>query len=173
MDNFLVSTAAALQRAIDDNEVTDDLRVYLANLAELGRGTEQPKSSDAQQFLKETAPLLRKAYLPLGDYISSLERYLSQEFYGDEWFRIVQRRSELEFVRDLYKDVADVDWDVFLDFENVDHMLKNAGNEEGPVAVDRVPLGTPPSHWWWWYPKTPPDATVERARVDKIDIKKP
>jgi hypothetical protein len=160
MNPFLASTAAALQRAIGDNEATDDLRLFLHNLAELGRGLEKLGRGDVQDFLKETAPILRKAYLPLGDYISTLERLLSQQFWGDDWFRIVERRSELEFLHDVYKDVTDIAWDVFLDVENVDHMLKNAGGEEGPVATERVPPGTPFSHWWWWYPKSPPSESA-------------
>ena len=114
-----------------------------------------------QQFLRETTPLLRKAYLPLGDYISTLERLVGQELYGDDWFRICQRRSEIEFVQDLYKDLGEIEWNIFLDVENVDYMLKRCGDEEGPVARERVPPGTPASHWWWWYPQNPPEVAVE------------
>lgn len=100
-------------------------------------------------------PLVEDARVALGQYVSGVERFIDQEFYGDEWYGVAERRSKIEFIRTLYRDLLDVDWESFLAIENIDHVLKQRGDIEGPVALERIPPGTPLSHWWWWYPKDP------------------
>ena len=154
MNEPLAVAAAAIDRAVLSDHVTMDLDQFLEVLADLGR-RQHSLSIDEEMFLRETSPLIRRARVPMRAAISDLEDHVGQEFYGDEWFRAADRRSRIQFVRDLYRDRVDVDWSTFMDVENVDYMMQKRGDEEGPVNPDRIPPGTPSSHWWWWYPKAP------------------
>ena len=157
MNERLSKAADDLRLAVESDGATVGFHEFLDVLADLIRHSELLQPGDVQTFLRETAPLVRKARIPLGESIADVERYVGSEFYGDEWFQVCLRRSKLQSVMDLYNVLVDVNWDTFLDFENVDYMLKQKGDHEGPVAHDRVPPNTPASHWWWWYPKPPPD----------------
>lgn len=156
MNERLLKAADDLRLAIESDEAMAGFREFLDILADISRQPELLQCGDVQTFLRETAPLVRKARVPLGEAIADIERYVGSEFYGDEWFQVCLRRSKLQSVKDLYNDLVEVNWDTFLDFENVDYMLQQKGDHEGPVEPDRLPPGIPTSHWWWWYPSQPP-----------------
>ena len=161
MKKELAAACDALRRASSEDRVTDDLRDYLDIVAKLSRDPQETTSPEFQGFVRETAPLVEGARVALGQYVSGVERFIGQEFYGDEWYGVAERRSKIEFVRTLYHDLLDVDWESFLAIDNLDHVLKQRGNIEGPVAPERIPSGTPLSHWWWWYPRDPPAPQAE------------
>jgi hypothetical protein len=153
----MLNAVEALRRAANEPMVSDDLNAFLEALAEYGRAPSQLATDDGRGFLRQTASLIQAARVPLHDYLDSAERFARQEFYGDEWRGAAERRSKLEFVRTLYRELTDVDWETFLDTEDLDHVLRGKGLDEGGLSSDQVPAGTPHSHWWWWYPKLPPD----------------
>lgn len=39
-----------------------------------------------------------------------------------------------------------------LDTQELDESMREIGEVEGPVDLERVPAGVPESHWWWRYP---------------------
>src|SRR5512140_990998 len=127
MTPAMSDAAEALHRAVRERKVSDDLLAFLDVLAECGRDSSQLDTDDGREFLRQTAPLIRAARVPLHDYLDSAERFARQEFYGDEWRGAADRRSKLEFVRDLYRELTDVDWDTFLDTEDLDHVLCGKG----------------------------------------------
>jgi hypothetical protein len=144
---------AALQRASAENEVTEDLLAFFDAMADLGRDPTLVTSSDGRAFLHGTAPIVRSARVPLHEYVADTERMARQEFYDDEWRRLCERRTKIEFVRTLYRDLVDVDWDEsFMDVFELDRVLRHKGDEEAFLKPDQIPPGTPSSHWWWWYP---------------------
>lgn len=157
MTDALTTAREALRAASSDTMVTDDLRTYLEIVAKTCRDPAAAGGHEFRQFIRDTAPLIEEARVPLGKYVRETERFIAQEFYGDEWYGVAERRSQIEFARTLYKDLANISHSAFMDVENLDHVLKQRGDQEGPVASERIPPGTPLSHWWWWYPKPPPD----------------
>jgi len=168
----MFDVAEALRRAANEPDVTDDLHAFLDALAAYGREPAQLATGDGRESLWQTAPLIQAARIPLHHYLDSAERFARQEFYGDDWRGAAERRSKLEFVRSLYLELTDVDWDTFLDTEDLDHVLRGKGQDEGGLSPDQVPFGTPASHWWWWYPQSPP-TSVPGARVDTAHERKP
>ncbi len=165
MTPAMLDAAEALRRAANEPMASDELNAFLEALASYGRETSQLATDDGREFLRQTAPLIQAARVPLHDYLDSAERFTRQEFYGDEWRGAVERRSKLEFVRALYRELTDVDWDTFLDTGDLDHVLHGKGQDEGGLSSDQIPAGTPSSHWWWWYPRNPPEATSLQWRM--------
>jgi hypothetical protein len=155
MNEDLAKAAHDIKLAVESDGSETELQDFLTVLVDLDRHPERITDDNVQMFLRDTAALVRKARVPLGDAIAAIERHVSNEFYGDEWFRVCVNRSQLQSVKDLYRELVEVNWDTFLDFENADYMMKQKGDYEGPVAAERIPPGTPSSHWWWWYPKNP------------------
>lgn len=147
----------ALRRASTD-EVTDELLEFLGAVADLGRDPALAASPDAKAFLQDTAPLIRPRRVALHEYVATAERIARQEFHGDDWRRLCERRSTIELVRSFYRDLVDVDWDEsFMDVSDLDHVMRGKGEEEGFLKPEQIPANTPRSHWWWWAPKPPPD----------------
>lgn len=157
MKEELTEARDALRSASTETTVTDDLRTYFDIMARICRDPHAAVSREFCEFIRETVPLIEAARVPLGKYMREAERFIAQEFYSDEWYGVAERRSQIEFVRSLYTDIAKIAYSAFMDVENIDDMLKQRGDQEGPVALERIPPGTPSSHWWWWYPKQPPD----------------
>ena len=50
------------------------------------------------------------------------------------------------------------------DLDEIDARLRYAGEIEGGLSEDRIPEGTPLSHWWWWYPAPPPSDAAAQTR---------
>lgn len=167
MTPAMCDAVEALHRAASERKVSDDLLAFLDALASYGRDPCQLDTDDGRAFLRQTAPLIRAARVSLHDYLDSAERLARQEFYGDEWRGAAERRSKLEFVRNFYRELTDVDWDTFLDTEDLDRVLRGKGQDEGGLSPDQIPSGTPTSHWWWWHPRNPPEAAVEGFSVDE------
>jgi len=152
----MLDAVEALHRAANEPMVSDDLHAFLEALAGYGRDPAQLATHDGREFLRQTAPLIQAARVPSHDYLDSAERLARQEFHGDEWRGAAERRSKLEFIRNLYRDLTEVDWDTFLDAEDLDRVLRGKGQDEGALSADQIRSGTPASHWWWWYPQNPP-----------------
>jgi hypothetical protein len=132
------------------------LLAFLDAVAALGRDAKRLESSEGRVFLHATAPFVRGARVELHEYVDDTERMARQEFYGDDWRRLCERRSTIEFVRTLYRDLVDVDWDeTFMDVYELDRVLRNKGEDEGFLKPDQILAGTPTSQWWWWLPKVP------------------
>jgi hypothetical protein len=156
MSDDLTTAREALRIASSDTSATDDLRTFLEVVTKICRDPAAAASPEFRQFIRDTSPLIDEARVPLGKHIRETERFIAQEFHGDEWYGVAERRSEIEFVRTLYNGLSNSSHSAFTDVENLDHILKQKGDQEGPVASERIPTVTPSSHWWWWYPKLPP-----------------
>jgi len=144
-----------LRRAGDDNDATADLREFLDAVEALGLDSARQQSPEGRAFLEETAPLLANARVSLGRYIEECSRFAraGNEWSGDEWFSLCKRRSKIEFVRELYRDVAVDLGESFMDSEDLDITVRAAGDDEGGLDPSRIPPGMPRSHWWWWFPE--------------------
>lgn len=148
--------AEKLRCAGEAADVTEDLLEFLEAVDVLGRDPARRESPQGQAFLSDTARLISDAGVSLDKYVVDAARYAraSSEWSGDEWYSLCKRRSRIEFVRELYRELAPVDWDVsFMDVDDLDHVLRSVGQREGGVDPARIPPGTPHSHWWWWYPQ--------------------
>lgn len=133
----------------------DVISVFMRHLYRLGLEVDTVDPGELGIFLKDTSRLILEASNPLHCYLFDAENILTNEFYDNEWIRVCQKRSTIEFLRYLYFDYIDTDWDLFMDCENLDDMLSQKGDFEGGW-VDPIPKGIPVSHWWWWYPEKPP-----------------
>jgi len=152
---FLRQTADLLLKREDQDNIEDSISQFMENLSRIGRGEMKIEREELNSFLKDTAPLVNDASLPLHQYLFRTENILTNEFYGDEWNKVCSRRSNIEFLREMYHDYFDPDWNLFLDCENLDDMLRQKGDYEGGLSESQIPAGTPSSHWWWWYPEKP------------------
>lgn len=150
------SLSETLRQAGDANCVTDDLVEFLGEVEKIGRDPAIRQSSETQTLLRETASLIANARVSLGAYVDETARLARAgvDWSGDQWRSLCKRRSAIEYVRELYRDIASVDWDVsFMDTDDLDIAIRGIGDDEGGLDAARIPSGTPASHWWWWYPQ--------------------
>lgn len=151
-NDFLRKTMELLKNKNNREEMEESVRQFFGNLGRIGQGEIKLTDSEIKTFLSETSSLMNAASLTLHRYLFATEVMLTNEFYGDEWISVCKRRSNIEFLRNLYHDVFDPDWNFFLNCENLDDMLQQKGDFEGRLPEDQIPEGIPTSHWWWWYP---------------------
>jgi hypothetical protein len=154
----LAQAERALERAAHQENVWPDLRLFVDTIRELADDPQRLRTPEAEQFLRSTAPRLSDASLALGSLIHEAEGLVGQEFFGNEWLGVCERRTDIEWLRTLYRELLGEDIDFLLDVESLDDMIRQKGEHEGGnVAPDRIPKSVPASHWWWWYPKSPPE----------------
>jgi hypothetical protein len=108
-------------------------------------------------FLAESAALLPALSVGLQVVTARFPAKLGERFeWGDEWIMACERRSAVEFLFTLY---PGAERDGVLDGierDVLDEAMRERGRDEGGLASEQVPPGTPPGHWWWWWPRQPP-----------------
>lgn len=151
---------AALERlaaAGTDGQREADARELLGAIARASRGELAVAPAEWSRFLDETTEQVRAARPALHAYLAGFETWLNREFVEDDWRVACERRSEIESLRAAYLDRLGEDPERWMDPYNLDEMLRTAGQSEGYLPAERIPPGTPATHWWWWLPAIPPD----------------
>ena len=137
---------------------------FLEWVADLGRERVVLSNAERERFTAESAPLLAKGLRHIFEFINDCERILLRDWYDDEWIQVCERRSRIEFLRTLYQGAMPAgEFEYWLDTENLDDLIQQAGRSEGGLEPGEIPEGTPSSHWWWWHPARPSEGSRTRG----------
>lgn len=154
--SFLLETSDLLKEVNKLDRAENTINQFMKHLSMIGQKEISVDEDELDMFLKETSGMILDASMHLHKYLFDTEKILMNEFYGDEWVKVCQLRSSIEYLKNMYYDYIDPDWNLFLDCEDLDDMLEQKGDYEGG-GVEHIPDGVPVSHWWWWYPEEPPE----------------
>ena len=136
------------------------LERYLDTTSALALQADDDPAARAElaEYMNESAPVLMEFRHRLDDYIRRTTAIMDIGFQADEWIDVSKRRSAIEFLTELSKGTPFEFGASSLDTLELDSRMMEVGDHEGYLSADRIPAGTPPSHWWWWYPNPPPES---------------
>jgi len=106
------------------------------------------------RYVEDAVPVLDVLAFSLASYPDFVESRFSGSWEDNEWTQLCGARSEIEFFRELFREVAP-DIIEMIECRDLDEVIRARGHE-GHLEDDEIPSGVPVSHWWWWYPEEPP-----------------
>lgn len=157
----LVGVLAEARTAASGDAERAAVARFLDGILTVGRAlTEDPElrdEADVALFLQESGSQLTFLHTAVDDYrvTAAHESYGTWED-GGEWERLLERRSSLQFARDLYRGTPYDGYADLLELDELDDVVRDRGRSDGFPPSRPVPTGTPTSHWWWWWPGSPP-----------------
>jgi len=139
---------------------------YLMTIYELGLklGSDQSERAKAalSEFVERSSPVLQEFRYRIDEFLQRTGT-VSAAFQGSEWIHLLERRSAIQFLIDFSQGTSFEPWAASLNTPALDDALMEIGDREGYLSADKIPDGTPASHWWWWYPNSPPDEPTETS----------
>jgi hypothetical protein len=140
------ATLAKLHTARD--RVTAIALDFGDDIGEIGRAwTLHPElASEVRGFVERTAPIVR-IDTGLTSWIHRVyDAAQSRSSDTEDHRRALKMRSDLEFLKDLYRDSVAGHRVAEIETAETDQNLQEWGTEQ---PLDEIPPGFPPSHVWW------------------------
>lgn len=105
-------------------------------------------------FVKNTEGIVRKNFdIVTIHAMKELSGFEIQWITDDwqSWQQLCILLSEIEFLKETYKDYISEEEFEALEMDSVVDFLKSV-NGGGDLPEEYIPESMPESHWWWWYP---------------------